>query len=203
MKITWADLSELGEEMFRIWMGTSELTWAKTAWQKLEEQGFTSYKDELQKHIVLLRFFILGVMYREFCQMAFDEPADRDISYWLDVLEEEDLYLSPFRLGQLADSRYRNDQSLDAETVEDILPSIVSDLMEEQRDIVFSGLKVGFGSEALLFAHLWLSAGSYDDDDDDDDDDDESRETVEEVLASVTYDKMPAFQWVHQRMPLL
>ncbi|MCB0196162.1 MAG: hypothetical protein KDJ65_29695 [Anaerolineae bacterium] len=200
MKITWADLLELGEEIFFIWTGTSELKWAETAWQKLEEQGFTSYKDDLQKHIVLLRFFILGVMYREFFQMAFDEPADLDVSYWLDILEGEGLYLSPFRLGQLADNQYRIDEALDAETVQELLPSIVSDLMEEQRDIVFSGLKVGFGSESLLFAHLWLSARSYDDDDDDDD---EPRETVEEILASVTYDKMPAFRWVNERMPSL
>ena len=199
MKMTWADLSELGEGIFTIWIGTSELKWAETAWQKLEEQGFTSYKDDLQKHIVLLRFFVLGMMYHQFCEKAFDEPADVDISYWLDFLEWEGLYLSPFRLGQLAGSRYRIDEALDAETVQQLLPSIVRDLMEEQRDIVFSGLKVGFGSESLLFAHLWLSHRP----DDDDDDEDKPRETVEDVLAFATSDKMTALQWINERMPSL
>ena len=99
----------------------------------------------------------------------------------------------------------------DSSTEYSLLPEFIGSLVEQQRGIVVAALVNGFGDESLLFAHLWLSPRSLDEENEDYDDDEDSGiyyesntvETVEDVLASATFDKMTAFEWVMDGMPAI
>lgn len=200
-KITWEILAKPAEDIFNIWVGRPELKWAKTAWQKLDERGLTAYEDELEKHRALLRFLTLGAIYHEFCEKAFSEFASVEIIFWLSALEDAGLYISPFRLGQLLGSSFLLDEEiLNSDIEQELIPDFVMRLMEQERRLVFSGLRDGFGNESLLFAHLWLSNQTSLEMDDEED---EFVETVDDVLAYATFDKMSAFEWVNEGMPSL
>jgi Putative DNA-binding domain len=209
MKIEWYDIQESASKIFNIWVASPELKWAEDAWSKLDLRGLTSYKNELEKYIVLARFLALGTLYHEFCQFAFEEMANIDYSSWAEALDAEGLFLSPFRLGQLLGSSFMIEEEIcDSSSEQNLLPKFIGSLVEQQREIVVAALANGFGSESLLFAYLWLSPRSIDQEDYDEDDSEicyESNtvETVEDVLASVTFDKMTAFEWVVSGMPAI
>lgn len=210
MKIEWHDIQGAAPDIFNIWVGKPELKWAEDAWTKLDLEGLTSYKNELEKHLILVRFLALGTLYHEFCQFAFDEMASVDYLSWAEALDNEELFLSPFRLGQLLGSSFMPEEEICNRSAEQsLLPNFIGSLVEQERTIVVAALINGFESESLLFAHLWLSPRSFDQEDDCyyDDEDDEvyydsyDVETVEDVLAYATFDKMRAFEWVMEGMP--
>jgi len=212
MKIEWHNIQESASEIFNIWLGSPELKWAEDAWSKLDLEELTSYENELDKHIVLIRFLALGTLYHEFCQFAFEQMANIDYSSWAEALDSEILFISPFRLGQLLGSSFMLEEEIyDSSTEHSLLPEFIGSLVEQQRAIVVTALVNGFGDESLLFAHLWLSRRSLDEENEENDDDEDSEiyyeittvETVEDVLASVTFDKMTAFEWVMDGMPAI
>lgn len=82
MNIDWVDIQEAATNMFNIWVDQPELRWAKDAWLKLESQKLTEYNDDIEKHIVLIRFMALATLYHEFSEYAFDEPGNIDYDSW-------------------------------------------------------------------------------------------------------------------------
>ncbi|MEL0591258.1 MAG: ATP-binding protein [Planktothrix rubescens PR222] len=212
MKIEWHDIQKSASEIFNIWENGPELKWAEDAWSKLDLEGLTSYKNELDKHIVLIRFLTIGTLYHEFCQFAFEEMANIDYFSWAEALDSEKLFLSPFRLGQLLGSSFMPEEEIyDSDAEQSLLPEFIGSLVEQQREIVVAALVNGFDGESLLFAHLWLSPHGVDQEnkyyDEDEDswiyDESNTVETIEDVLANATFDKMTAFEWVMDGMPAI
>jgi Putative DNA-binding domain len=210
MKIEWHNIKESASEIFNIWVDSPELKWAEDAWSKLDLEGLTSYTNELDKHIVLIRFLALGTLYYEFCQFAFEEMSNIDYYSWAKALDSEDLFLSLFRLGQLLGSSYMPVEEIyDSSAEQSLLPDFIGSLVEQQRAIVVAALVKSFGSASLLFAHLWLSPNTLDHENEDDDKDggiyyrSNTVETVENVLASAAFEKMAAFEWVMDDMPAI
>lgn len=207
MKIDWHDIQESAPEIFEIWTDGSELGWAQDAWSKLDFEGLTSYENDLGKHIVIVRLLTLGTLYHEFCQFAFEEMAIIDYFSWIELLNDEELFLSSFRLGQLLGPEFMSEEEIfDDHTEQLLLSESIGSLIEQQRAIVVTALVNGFGGESLLFAHLWLSSHSLDKEEDFDDEDGDiyyennSVETVEDVLTNLTSDKMVAFEWITSGM---
>lgn len=67
---------------------------SNTAWIALGRAGLTSYSDEIQKTLVLIRFLTLGTIFREFCELARDEEFEPDVHNWA-----EDVEINPIRVG--------------------------------------------------------------------------------------------------------
>jgi hypothetical protein len=201
--LTWDKIQTVAKSIFDIWIDSPELRWASNAWNILEKEGLTHYENDVEKQIIVVRLFVLGTLYHEFCHFAFDEYGEVDYNIWLGELFDE-LYLSPFRLGQLVGSGYRNDESItDEKENEQLTIETVESLIDQQRDIVVRALLNGFGSVSVLFASLWLSPNSSEkrNNDDDDDDNQAPLETLDDVLNYPTLKKMRAFEWVESGMP--
>jgi hypothetical protein len=193
--LEWNEIKKTAEEIFDVWVGNPELNWAHEAWEILSKQGLAKYDNEVEKQIVIVRLFVLGTLYYEFCHFAFDEYNDGiDYSYWISDLSDG-LFLSSFRLGQLVGLNYRNDEKI-IQTSDDekFIIETVGTLVEQQREIVTYTLVKGFGNESLLFASLWLSPKSGETDGDD---------ASTEVLNYPTPEKMRAFEWIESGMQSL
>jgi hypothetical protein len=139
-------------------MGNPELQWAELGWQKLQEAGLTGFRNELENHIVLCRLLVLGGIYQDFCQMAWDEPAHNPYCQMAEGLE-----LDEFILGRLYERLPEKDKD------DEVEPSDVLELVvESQRYAVVSALRKGFGGDNGLYEALRNSANSRDEEEEDD-----------------------------------
>ena len=186
--VSWDELSGPAESMFGIWMAGSEVAWAKAAWSALEKKGLAKYSNEVERTIVLIRFVILAVMYREFCHVSgLEEEEEPEFGDWADALE-----ISQFRLGQLASREFETSETSENDAVEQAF----SYLVNQNRREVFDALVEGFGSVSGLFASLWVTPQAGIDPANLDD------ETLNEILNDdLTGEKLSGFQWVDGGMP--
>jgi hypothetical protein len=186
-RVEWEDVSAAAERIFRVWASESgkELDWANTAWIALGRAGLTSYKGGIKQTIVLLRFMTLGAIFREFCELAREEPHDASISDWAEALE-----ISPVRVGQALGPHYLEDSDDPIK-----LGSALMALIDQCRLEVFEALVKEFGNESSLFLSLWRASegGAIND----------PEENADCALNDITPDKMKAFEWVTEGMPSL
>ena len=127
----------------------------------------------------------LGVIFREFCELARGEPHDADITDWADILD-----IKPVRV----------DQALGPHSLENShdpinLGTALMALIDRYRPEVFEVLVKAFGNESSLFLSLWRASegGAID----------EPEENEESVLNEVTPERMKAFEWITEGMPSL
>ncbi len=156
--VEWKDVAEVAGDIFNVFVGQPELRWAEMAWQRLQEAGLTRFRNELENHIVLCRLLMLGGIYREFCEMAWDESADTSYSEMAEGLE-----LDEYIVGRLYERLPDRDKDDEVEAC-DALELVV----ESQRYAVVSALCKGFGGDNGLYESLRNSANSRDEEDGDD-----------------------------------
>ncbi len=118
-----------------------ELDWANSAWIALGRAGLTSCNGGIEQTVVLLRLMTLGVLFREFCELARGEPHDADITDWADSLG-----ISPVRVGQALGLNYQEDSNDPIE-----LEAALMALIDRYRTEVFGALVKAFGNESSLF----------------------------------------------------
>lgn len=156
-RVEWEDVSAAAESIFRVWASETgkELDWANSAWIALGRVGLTSCKGGIEQTIVLLRLITLGVILREFCELARGEPHDADITDWADSLE-----INPVRVGQVLGLHYLEDSDDPIE-----LATALMVLVDRYRPDVFEALVKAFGNESSLFLSLWRASegGAIDD----------------------------------------
>jgi hypothetical protein len=185
--LDWTEVSVAAREIFCIWMSESskELDWANTAWIALGRAGLTNYTDAVQKTLVLVRFLILGSIFREFCELTREEPSDCDVDDWAEALE-----INSIRVGQVLGPGALK------EPVEDLnLVDAINELMDQNRDEIVSTLVKYFGNESSLFLSLWKASDGAEIEEPEDDD--------FVALNEVTPLKMRAFEWITEGMPRL
>jgi len=90
---------------------------------------------------------VLGGIYSDFCDSAWEEYSDPTYYSWAEPLE-----LDPFVLGQLY-SRLQEWDPGNEETAYEALDMLV----ENQRDLVVDALMTAFGGASGLYASLWTS----------------------------------------------
>lgn len=141
--------------------------------------------EKVQQTIVLLRFMTLGVIFREFCELAREEPHDVDVTDWAESLE-----ISPVRVGQALGPHYLEDSDDPIQ-----LGTALMALIDQCRPDVVEVLVKAFGNESSLFLSLWRASegGAID----------EPEENEESVLNKVTPERMRAFEWITEGMPRL
>jgi len=185
--VEWGEVEDAAKLVFCVWMGQHELIWAKQQWDTLSRLKLTAYQDEFDRYSVLFRFLVLGAIYRDFCDAAWEEYSELNYSDWA-----EPLGLDAFVVGQHyarmpdweADEEITKDEALDA-------------LAENERTAVVDALMRALGGVSGLYASLWNSReaaeqGQADDAEPDAEPDDD--------LCDDTYDpdasQMSAYSWV-------
>jgi hypothetical protein len=156
--VRWGDVSRDAEGIFRVWTDARELDWAKKSWASLVKRGLTSYADEVGRTRVMVRLMALAAMYRDFCELAFDEVHDPAYPLWAD-----ELCLSTFRVAQCVGSQFGADEGRDDQC---LLEEALVELMEEARSQIHMALREEFGDDSLLFVSLWNTVEYWRDGDD-------------------------------------
>jgi hypothetical protein len=149
--LEWDEVQPLANAMFDVWEGHPELRFAEEAWLGLRSQGLCSYRNELERSRVIVRFLALGALYRDFCQLAWDETVENEYSSWIDEAGSQDL-LPPFRVGQLVGKGASPD-----EYGNEALEVSLKQLADESRAEVHAALLKAFGGVPELFLALWKS----------------------------------------------
>jgi len=169
MRFPWEDPSV---SMFDVWIGQPELAWARKAWAALERRGLTLFSNELERTRVLIRAMALGTIYREFCDLAFDDAWDTEFK-----LDDDD------------------DES-------GLLESALYSLIDDERGDICKALCEEFGGESMLFVSLCNSMYHEKGQESDPDDIDESPPSPDDVLdCNLSWGKLRAFSWISDRMP--
>jgi len=155
--VLWDEAQAVALRAFGIWEGQPELTWGKRAWHVLADSGLTSYRNEIERYEVFFRLLVLGGIYSDFCDAAWEERSEPQYAYWAEPLD-----LSPFMLDQLCA------RLLDWELKEDEIDTLEM-LVENERNRVVDRLMVAFGGPSRLYASLWNSRRTKERECDDDD----------------------------------
>jgi hypothetical protein len=192
--MSWNGVRNLARAVFNVWVDQPELKWARSAWLCLRAKGLTSYRSDSERTLVLVRLGTLALMYREFCELAFDESQGSFEYVDWDQLGIESSALKQFTyvdtdskdaVGRDAAAgspdNGQEDGGLD-------IDSALQELSERVRPEIYAALEEVFGGDSMLFASLWRSV---------------SDESLEDTLNEVTPEKGEAFSWICQGMELL
>ena len=185
----WVELKPVAREAFRIWMSGSDFEWAREAWSLLTKAGLCSYDTERERHIVIARFLALASIYRDWCSVAFDETQGDDLTYWVDELEIEPMYL-----GQLVPDEELSD---DPDEARDEVWHI---LLDRERARVVDALRSAYGGKTEdLFVALWRSVRGFDSPDPDEED--YIEQDYSAILNDATAAKVAAYAWITEGCP--
>jgi hypothetical protein len=152
--LDWNVVEPAAKLAFDIWMGQPELIWARKAFDVLVATGLVDETDAFSHHIAVFRVLVLGGIYRDFCEAAWDETSSIYYARWC----EPDDIVDRFVVGQLfaglpdwdAHEEVEFDEALDR-------------LIEAERDLVVEALRKDFGGAAGLYASLWQSPKDFGD----------------------------------------
>jgi hypothetical protein len=144
-KVSWDEVQPAANRAFAVWLGHPELVWAEKAWALLGDAKLTAYATEVDRCQVLCRLLVLGGIYRDFCEAAWEEYSEPNYLDWAEPLK-----LDPFVVGQL----YARLPEWTPECDENKALEI---LVENERDRVVASLLAAFGSASELYASLWKS----------------------------------------------
>lgn len=201
--ITWADISSWAYNMFNVWVSDGQHRWAEYAWNFMVKAGLADYKNEIERHIVMLRLITLGIMYREFCEVAFDEHFDIDSLVYEDWLDNEDF--CRIRIWQLVGREFLANEPIEDE--DDMMNYAIIRLTDELRDNVYRALRKGFGDDLRLFISMYLTCQCRDDGSEFDCSQMNEQEWAD-LDQDLNYDTFTlwdsegrALQWIHIGMP--
>lgn len=174
-RVTWQEVEPAARLAFRVWVNQPELSWAQQAWHVLASVGLTEYDDYdlAEPYRVYFRLFVLGGVYRDFCDRAWEEVSDngyRDYTGWADELGLDVRVMWAIALRREAGEWNLNeddfaemvDQGLfeeDERFAESPLDDVLRPLVEAERRGVVAALKKELGGTNLFFASLWRSKG--------------------------------------------
>lgn len=187
--VTWQEVESVARHAFSVWGGQPELHWAEEAWRILVDRRLATYKGEVERSHVVVRFLALCAIYLDFCDAAWDEQHEPDYAEWA-----EGLGLTDFHLGLLIG----RDPEMDKEDFEDEWESKVAMLTyfsNKVRPEVFQSLSDGLGGVNGLFRSLWLS------NQEDAEDEIERQEMEQAVFSEDNGNKMRAYSWVDMGCP--
>ena len=210
----WDEVAPVAPDAFGKWTHGRELLWAEVAWNKLAQQGLTTFVDELDRCRVAARFVALALIYNDWSGIVDEEYDELDLATLAGEIE-----INAFRLGQLIGaSKTLNSVYEESELVE----RAIAHLADVERPTVAKALLTGFGSEESLFLSLWrinYPAPSQDEGNDktgtcdgqmslfpmdevDGGGEENLSETDEQVLNGASSQKIRGFEWISDRMPI-
>lgn len=143
-RLAWRDIENKAKTAFSVWTNGADFRWARRAWKALEQGGVTSYSNEVERELVLCRFWVLNRIYRDYSEMAWDECGADDCDY-----------TGELDMGILAElcSKYATDAEGSTRNEVEVLVEVV----ESQCALVVATLTDGFGGIEELHKSLWRS----------------------------------------------
>ena len=163
------------------------MVWAKKAFQFLPGADIAEGSDDLDTAVAFFRFLVLAGIYRDFCEVAWEEPSDIDYAEWCEPAD----VLDRFVVGQLLGRSQGWSEGLSAD-----YSAALDFLVECEREIVFGALLMAFGGVSKLYAGLWNSRKFSEESDGDEDDDDE-----DDCFEADEVGKVKAYTWVSEGCP--
>jgi hypothetical protein len=145
--IEWQQVARDANSIFRVWENDRELQWAEKSWHALAIKSLTSYHNQVERTLVMIRLMALAAIYRDFCELAFDEVHEPEYSAWADELQ-----LSTFRLAQCAGTGFEGENEAEDD---ELLECALTQLMAKARSEIHHALRAEFGDDSLLFVSLW------------------------------------------------
>lgn len=210
--VSWNDIRNGARAVFNVWVEQPEMKWARKAWLHLRTKGLTSYRTEADRTMVLVRLATLALMYREFCEIAFEE--NQGTFEWIEWdqlgIESGSLYqlVRPEADSNDAEGR-RAEDSEEAGTDErdadaDLNPDdALWELSQRVRPEIYEALKEGFGDDFMLLASLWRTPTEYDPRRQESDEEilnPADLKTIYSIPGDETARKLEAFLWVREGM---
>lgn len=182
--LDWSVVKQAAASAFDIWIGQPELIWARKAFDVLVAAGLVEDTNALNRHISIFRVLVLGGIYRDFCDAAWEESSWIDYSEWC----EPDEIVDRFVIGQLFARMPDWDEGEEIE-----FAAALDRLVEAERDIVVEAIRNGFEGISGLYASLWQSRKVGIDLDDE----------LEEADCFEADDagKLKAYEWVTEGCP--
>jgi hypothetical protein len=183
--VSWDAVLPIANETFHIWTGQPELCWAEQAWIHLTNAGLTVDGDPLDRLRGYVRLLVLASLYRDWCDLVWDEVEDDSPEVWLSAVE-----VSPLHIGQLLGPDV---------FPEDDVNEALNVMMARERPAVVEAILEGFGGVPGLFVALWRSDKPLGQELPVDDDEDvwtDPPETEADILNDVTPEKMAAYEWI-------
>jgi hypothetical protein len=95
--LDWSEVEPAAKLAFSIWIGQPELIWAKKAFDVLVAARLVESTDVFSRHIAFFRVLVLGGIYRDFCQAAWEETSWVNYDEWCEPEEIVDRFI----VGQL------------------------------------------------------------------------------------------------------
>lgn len=148
--IEWEQASDIFR-CFTLLVDESELRWFKYVWKGFIKNGLASYVNDIERHWVLARIVTVGIMFNEFCELAWEEKCDAD-SLVLELRDFDDLF-NPVLLGNMVEKNYLSEDGQESE----LFIEAVKYLVYKSRGQVFDALCKIFDHPTSLFVSLWLS----------------------------------------------
>jgi len=192
--ISWNEIRNAARALFNVWVDQPEMKWARKAWVHLRTKGLTSYRTDAERTMVLVRLGTLALMYREFCEVAFDESQGN-----FEWVQWDQLGIESSTLPQLAHTEIDSNEA-DGGRAEDReegatdngdadgdldVDNALRQLSQRVRPEIYEALVDGFGDDSMLFASLWRTV---------------AHESLEDTVNYVTPEKGEAFSWICQGM---
>jgi hypothetical protein len=144
----------------------------------------------MEKTLVFIRLMTLATIYKEFCDLAWDEWNEPMYTVWASELD-----INRYRVAQSIGPEFAKDSN---ETEEDLLSLALAELVDLARAEISDVLIKDFGGESALFISLWRTAGSSEEDSEGEG---QPEEDDYSIVNNVTAEKGRAFEWIQEGMP--
>lgn len=148
----WADVQEAAATMFSVWMGGSELEFAKEAWGHLHAAGLARQETIVEATAGKLRLATLARVYEEFCGHAWQENKETPIEWLVEGLD-----VDPVAVGILA--QFYGGHFADVSDDDELRQTALNAVKDGQRAEVYRCLRTAYGGDAQLYARLWHTSG--------------------------------------------
>ena len=149
-RLDWDDVSDIFEP-FCVSSSRAEMRWFEKAWKGFIETHNTSYSNEAERHLVLVKAVTVGMMFNRFAEIAWEEITHAEATLY-DLKDRQETF-DMIRIGNMA-SR----DSLPGWAEEDeLFVHAMRNLVRQHTPEVYQILLKTFGNPPELFASLWLS----------------------------------------------
>ncbi len=146
-RIDFEEIEPCLNNLVGVWMSDINDRWFKRHWSILESANMTSYMDDIQKTYVYVNAVVLGVIWREFNHVLYDEGNEIELSFMI-----ENIPFSDIRLGQIIRPDFEKEVSTDDEDQEIILrQTILTQLISNSRSQVINILRKHYGDDLSFF----------------------------------------------------
>ena len=156
--LAWEDMQKSAAQMFNIWVGGSELEWAKECWEHFAREGLLDNEGVVANTASIIRLVTLALIYQQFSDYAWDENPENAADDLAGGLPFDDVALG--YLATIADKRFADGCDEEYDLQREALNAVTN----AQREEVFKCLSKAYGGHINLYASMCKTHPSYEED---------------------------------------